>query len=87
MDSRSFLSRILGDAEVSRDQPSGLSSEDEKEIMRAFGVDPGEIEKRRAQSEGAGTGDATLDEAMRHFEGRLNPEELDMGKWIGGEEK
>lgn len=87
MDSRSFLARILGDAEASRGQAAGLSPADEKEIMRAFGVDPVEIETRRKRSAGPRTGDETLDEAVRHFGERLDPGELDMGKWLGEEEK
>ena len=84
LDSRSFLERILADAETVRKGGPRLSGEDKREIMRAFGVDPEEIEARRAAREGPSTGDETLDEALRHFGARLSAEDLDMDRWLGG---
>jgi len=85
LDSPSFLSQILkDDSSPQSDRPS-FTREEEHEIMRAFGVEPADIQAERRNKDAESTGDPTLDEAIRHFGERLDPEELDMTKWINDE--
>lgn len=87
LDSRTFLAQILRDSEKSAGPSPVLSADDEREIMLAFGVEPEEIHDRRRAKRSEGTGDETLDEAVRHFGDRLSPEDLDMSRWIRSQEK
>jgi len=83
--SPAFLSQILHDAASAPGERPTVTREQEHEMMRAFGVDPAEIEARRAAAGEETTGDPTLDDAIRHFEGRLDPDDLDMSRWLPGE--
>ncbi|MEQ9617279.1 MAG: NYN domain-containing protein [Phycisphaerales bacterium] len=82
--SPAFLAQILKDAETRKPERPALTPQDEAEIMRAFGIEPEEIERRRRGHEP--TGDATLDEAIEHFGTRIDPDELDMSRWLDGED-
>jgi len=86
VESRAFLEQIIQDSNTSRPEIPTLSAADEHEMMRAFGVDPEEIEARRRAEKRESTGDPTLDEAIDHFDGRINPEDLDMSKWLDGKD-
>ena len=82
VESPRFLSQILKDAERPGRDRSTLSPEDERDIMRAFGVDPEEIRTRRNAEAAGPTGDPTLDEAVRHFGERVTHDDLDMERWL-----